>query len=94
MGLQLIVERDVMLAAGWSFEDIVVRDGYVEYDDSDCWPEWVSPIVYRRWSHPEKGELMAYAVEEDCFCADCNGWGENRAIFEAAGLFDLKYFLG
>ena len=48
---------------------------------------WEFVMVIRKGDY----EFVSYC--EDCFFADCNAWGNNRALFKEAGLLDLPHIL-
>ncbi len=87
MGVQITIERNVLESAGWKCH---VEDDY--YEDTDDDGNDISnnyPILVI-----EKEGMLFYSMFADCFCADCNEWGTNKARFLAAGLFDLEHCLG
>lgn len=96
MGVQLNITAADMAAAGWSSEDVETQPGFWDttaQDNDGGAPEWVPPIIDRKWSHPQHGVLWAYAVSSGDFFIDCNEWGSNRARCRAAGLFNLSHVL-
>lgn len=96
MGIQLTVKAAVMSAANWDSVDVTIEPGYWDTYDLDNYgeePKWVPPVIYRKWVHPEHGELWAYAVSNGDFYIDCNAWGSNRAHCINAGLFELQHIL-
>ena len=88
MGVQITIERNVLEAAGWKCS--VVDNFYEECDDNGyC----VDTVNYPELCIEKEG-LVFYSMFADCFCADCNEWGTNKARFIAAGLFELEHCLG
>lgn len=87
MGIQICIEREVLEAAGW--ECHVEDDYYEEQDDEGNDISKNYPILVI-----EKEGRIFYSYVEDCFFADCNDWGRNKARFVEAGLFDLEHTLG
>lgn len=97
MGVQLSIDKKVMRSAGWTSKDVEIQAGYWDTTQADNYgeaPEWVPPMVVRVWEHPKQGTISAYAVHSGGFFIDCNSWGDNRHVCEAAGLFELPHYLG
>ena len=87
MGVQITIERDVLEAAGWQCH--VEDDFYTEQDDEGNDISKNYPVLVI-----EKGIYTFYSYCGDCFSADCNDWGCNKARFIEAGLFYLEHCLG
>lgn len=85
MGTQITIETEEMLRAGWEVE-YEVDPAFLD-DDGNEWPELRMAVFV-------KGSHRFYSYSDTCFHADCNAWGNNMVMFQAAGLFNLKHILG
>ena len=87
MGTQITIKRKALEAAGW---------GISAHVEPEVWDEDNQFLVYPQQSYMviEKGDHRFVSYVSDCFYADCNAWGNNKPLFEAAGLLDIPHVLG
>ena len=84
MGIQINIKTKHMLAAGWHV--------YLETDefhdpDTGHVVETISYLVF----HKPTEDIKLCSYSPDSFCADCNNWGQNKALFQELGLFNLPH---
>jgi hypothetical protein len=79
MGIQITIEGKDMVAAGWT-EEIVL----MHYEGE--------PIVFEHSTWIKDDNFIGSYIP-GCFCADCNDWGSNKALFIKLGLFDIPHIL-
>ena len=86
MGIQITIEREALEDAGWKISS---------HMEEEVWDDDFQFIVYPKQEYMviEKGDYVFTSYVSDCFYADCNAWGQNRALFKAAGLLDLPHIL-
>ena len=86
MGTQITIERKALEAAGWEISTHI---------ESEVWGEDNQFLVYPQQSYMviSKGDYVFTSYVSDAFCADCNNWGQNKALFTEAGLLDLPNVL-
>lgn len=86
MGTQITIERKALEDAGWAISTHV---------DPAVWDDDEQFIVFPETTHMviSKGDYVFTSYVSDAFCADCNNWGQNKAIFTEAGLLDLPHVL-
>ena len=86
MGTQITIEAEEMLRAGWTMR--VETDPAILDDEGNTeYPEMQYAVF-------EKDQWVFHSYSADCFHADCNAWGNNMVMFQAAGLFNLAHVLG
>ena len=87
MGVQIVIEYDDMVKAGWTpFKEIVHTCEYnfeLGYD---------VPVIVEEY-YWEKGteRVWSYTPPEWGFMWDCNSWGSNKPRFITLGLLDLPH---
>lgn len=86
MGVQIHINRKALEKAGWTIE--IETEEAVWDDDGqyEIYPEHHYMVI-------TKGDYHFHSYVSDSFVADCNAWGHNKALFEAAGLLDLPHTL-
>lgn len=86
MGIQCVIEKDILENAGVKVE--VVLETHYDYDeDGNEYPHDVELDVY----HFNNG-FIAVSYSPYSFCIDVNHWGENRGnLMEALKAHGLNY---
>ena len=79
MGTQINIETRDMLKAGWSAH----MESMGMHEDGDA----LHFLVFT------KGDMRLDSYSDSNFCADCNNWGNNNALFKELGLFNLPHIL-
>lgn len=82
MGIQIYIQGKDMVKAGW-----VQEIESEEYTDQDDVPQIFERALWVKDDHV----LGSYCLLD--FCADCNDWGSNKALFQSLGLFDIPHIL-
>lgn len=86
MGVQISIEIADLIEAGWVTE--IVEEIIPDVDDEGKEIEFAHKYLLIK-----KGQYTFGSYLADCFCADCNNWGSNKARFEQAGLFLIPHIL-
>lgn len=79
MGIQINIETSDMLKAGWT----VHMESFGMHEDGDV----LHYLVFT------KGDMRLDSYSDSNFNADCNNWGNNKALFQELGLFALPHIL-
>lgn len=87
VGVQLNIEIPELLHAGWKVWQ--EKEDHEAYDESTG-EQYVQRTYYLVIS---KDDHVFASYAPDSFCADCNAWGNNKALFEAAGLLSIPHIL-
>lgn len=86
MGTQIAIEREVLEEAGWTISSRVEPAIWDDDEQFIVFPENECMVI-------SKGDYVFTSYVSDCFFADCNNWGQNKALFAEAGLLDLPHIL-
>jgi len=86
MGIQIMIETVDLIKSGWQLSQAI---------DPEIRDDWTDEVIYPESHHLviHKGDYEFHSYAPDCFSADCNAWGSNRALFEKAGLMDIPHIL-
>ena len=85
LGVQFHITKADLEQAGWQ----VGTEPYEYFNGTDEDGNETFSIAHNMVIRKDGHEFYSYF--EDSFCADCNHWGTNRAMFMEAGLFDLPH---
>lgn len=86
MGIQIHIKGADMVKAGWTR----VEEEHVHYTVDYEGNEVPEPYTVTAWS---KGDSYLPSYVPGAFCADCNAWGTNKALFDELGLLKLPHIL-
>lgn len=84
MGTQISITSKVMVAAGWKEEEVGRQ--YVELDG-----DGEERVGYHYVSVFTKDNCQLTSYCNGSFFADCKEGGQNKALFQKVGLFDLPH---
>lgn len=86
MGVQIHIATQDMLFAGWKVS-MEFHELPIYADDEVVGTEQVPYLIF------EHNGVVLHSYSPDSFCADCNDWGKNKAMFRELGLLGLPHSL-